>query len=424
MTIPTVSRIPTSGPAIMLVATLISCYVVSQFLRNSIGVIAPNLATELVLSPAEIGLLSSVFFFSFAAVQVPLGMALDRFGARRCLLVGAAITVAGTVVFATAPSPGTLIFGRALMGLGVAGALVAPLAVYAKRFRPERFATLTGLHAGIGTAGTLIATAPLAFATATIGWRNSFLAIAAFTLLTGILIVAVVADDAPAAKSRRETLRESVSGIADVLRPPSLGRLCAMNLVIYSSFALIVGLWGGPYLTHIYGYDLEERGDFLVIPVLTQMIGLIAWGPMDRLMGSHKRPVLLGAGGTALMLAYLALNERLTPFGLVAWFAAFGFLAAFGPVLLAHGKAIFPPHQVGRGLTILNTASMGGTFLFQAISGLVIGQFPTTQDGAYALAGYRWVFGLQAGIILLMCLIYFGSQDPMEERPPDHPSRV
>ena len=91
---------------VVLVGTLIAIYIVSQFLRNSIGVIAPNLAAELGLSPAEIGLLSSVFFFAFAAVQIPLGMALDRFGPRRCMLVCAAITVGGIVLFAWSPSPG------------------------------------------------------------------------------------------------------------------------------------------------------------------------------------------------------------------------------------------------------------------------------------------------------------------------------
>ena len=112
MSIQSAARTAISGAAITLVATLVSIYIVSQFLRNSIGVIAPNLAADLGLSPAEIGLLSSIFFFTFAVVQIPLGMALDRFGPRICLVVGAAITVIGAVVFACAASPGVLIFGR------------------------------------------------------------------------------------------------------------------------------------------------------------------------------------------------------------------------------------------------------------------------------------------------------------------------
>ena len=121
---------------------------------------------------------------------------------------------------------------------------------------------------------------------------------------------------------------------------------------------------------------------------------------------------------TAATLGYLAVVGTLAPAMLVAWFAAFGFLAAYGPVLIAHGKALFPPHQVGRGLTVLNMGSMGGTFLAQAISGFVIGLFPTAPDGAYALDAYRLVFGLQAVLILLACLVYFGSRDPMERRVP------
>ena len=407
----------TTIAAISLVATLVAIYIVSQFLRNSIGVIAPDLAEELGLSPVEIGLLSSVFFFVFAAVQIPAGMALDRFGPRLCLMAGTAVTVLGTVVFALAATPGVLILGRALLGLGTAGSLVAPLAVYARRFPPERFATLTGLQIGIGTIGALLATAPLAYATASIGWRSSFLVVGGMTLLIGLLIAVVIEDGAPhSASNRHETFGESLAGILAVLRTPSVGRLFVMNLVVHSTFALIAGLWGGPYLAHIYGYGLEERGNLLVVPVLTQIVGSVAWGPVDRVMGSHKLPVLVGAVATAATLGYLALAGTLTTPMLLAWFAAFGFLSAYGPLLIAHGKALFPPHQVGRGLTVLNMGSMGGTFLAQTISGYVIGYFPTAADGTYDLTAYRLVFGLQAVFILLACLAYFGARDPAHDR--------
>src|SRR5260370_12910439 len=89
----------------------------------------------------------------------------------------------------------------------------------------------------------------------------------------------------------------------------------------------------------------------------------MVWGPLDRLTGRPKLPVVVGAGATAAALGYLALVGTLTPFMLVAWFAAFGFLSAYVPVLVAHGKALFSPHQVGRGLPVLNMATMGATFL-------------------------------------------------------------
>ena len=405
------SQSATGAAVVALVGTLIAIYCVSQFLRNSIGVIAPNLASELNMSPAEIGLLSSVFFFAFAAMQIPLGMALDRFGPRLCLMTGAAVTVLGAIVFATAPSPSILICGRMLLGIGSSSAYMASLAVYARRFSPERFATLAGLQFGIGTTGTLIATAPLAFSTAAIGWRGSFLLVAAFTFAVGLLIAWVVRDDASAVRARTSRLGESMAGILAVIRTPSVVRLFLMNLVVYSSFALIVGLWGGPYLTHIYGYTLEERGSVLLIPVVAQIIGALVWGPMDRVFNGYKMPVLIGAGGSAACLAYLAAVGSPSEWVLFAWFAIFGFLTAFGPVLVAHGRSLFPLPLVGRGLTILNTGSMTGVFLVQLVSGIVIGFFPTAPDGAYTLDAYRTVFALQAGLMLLACLIYFGSHE-------------
>ena len=416
MRVPSVSRPALSGAAVALVATLISIYIVSQFLRNSIGVIAPDLAAEVGLSAAEIGLLSSTFFFVFAAVQIPVGVALDRFGPRLCLVVGAAITVAGTMVFASATSPGTLGLGRALLGLGTAGSLVASLAVYAQRFPPERFAALTGLQVGIGTVGTLLATAPLAVSAATIGWRASFLVVAAFTSIVALMIAFVLRDDVRR-HSRHETLRESLSGVLAVMRTPSVGRIFVMNLSVYSTFTLIVGLWGGPYLTHIYGYGLEERGNILLVAVLAQIAGSMLWGAMDRVVGNHKLPVLLGAGTSAAALGYLALVGTLDPLPLVLWFAAFGLVSAFAPLLMAHGKALLPLHQVGRGLTVLNMGFMGGAFLAQAVSGFVIGLFPAAPDGAYELAAYRVVFALQALFIVLASLAYFGARDPLQQHP-------
>jgi MFS family permease len=403
-----------SAPGVAAAVALVSIYIVSQFLRNSVGVIAPDLAAEIGLSAAEIGTLSSAFFLSFAAVQIPLGMALDRFGPRRCLLVCTAIAVVGSVMFALAPSPVGLIVARALQGVGASASLVGPLAVYARRFPPERFATLAGLQVGLGTIGTLIATAPLAFSTMVIGWRGSFLVVAAITGVIGlVLAVTVKDDDEEAPHGRPETLAQSASGLLEVLHTPSIGRLFVMNLVVYSSFASIIGLWGAPYLTHVYGYDLEERGSFLLIPVLAQIIGSLLWGPTDRLAGGHKLPVLLGASATTAALAYLAIAGTVAPpAALVAWFAAFGFLCAYGVVLIAHGKALFPLHLVGRALTVLNIGSMGGVFVVQIVSGFVIGLFPTAPDGAYPLDAYRLVFGLQAAFILLGSLIYLGSRDP------------
>jgi MFS family permease len=395
---------------VVLVTALGGIYIVSQFLRNSVGVIAPDLASELDLSAKEVGLLASVFFFSFAAAQIPLGIALDRYGPRLCMLVCAVVAIIGTLMFAFSYSPFWLICARVLMGLGSSCYLMAPLALYAKRYPPDRFATMVGLQMGLGTLGTLLATAPFAFAVAMIGWRLSFVVIAVLVIAATALVAAVV-HESRGDRLAHESLRDSFGGTLQAIRVPSFWSVFALQLASYSSFVVVVGLWGGPYLTHIYGYSLTERGNMLFIAVVAQIIGAFVWGPTDRLLNSYKIPVLTGHLLTAGALGLAAVVGVFPPLLLVLWFIAIGLFPAVVTVLIAHGKSLFPAHLAGRGMTLMNIGTMGGVFVCQTITGFIIDLFPGT-SGGYAINAYRAVFGFQAGFILLACFIYFFSRDP------------
>jgi hypothetical protein len=212
------------------------------------------------------------------------------------------------------------------------------------------------------------------------------------TFVIGSLIVGVLRHGAHATRSRHESLSESLGGIVAVLRTPSVGRLFVINLVVYSTFGLITGLWGGPYLAHIYGSVSRSVAVSCSARCLLRSLDRCCGLPWTAWSGSYRLPVLVGAGMTAASLGYLALVGTLAPLLLAGWFAVFGFVSAFGPLAIAHGKALFAPHQVGRGLTVLNMGTMGDTFLTQAISGIVIELFPTAADGSHDPTAYRAVF--------------------------------
>jgi MFS family permease len=392
---------------VTLVSALAAIYLVSQFLRNSVGVIAPNLAAEIGLTAGEIGLLSSAFFFSFAAAQIPLGIAIDRYGPKRCMLACAGIAFAGTLLFAVATTASGLIAARVLMGLGSSCYLMAPLALYARRFPPERFTVLAGIQIAIGTIGTLFVTAPLALATATIGWRATFLVVAGAVIACAALVAVAVRDDAAdrGYPASGETARESLRGVLEVARMRGFLPLFLMQVVSYSSYVLIVGLWGGPYLTHVYGYGLTTRGDLLMLPAISHIIGVVLWGHAERLFGAYKPLVLTGALATAAALGLLAAVGKPEPVWLAVWLTVFGFLPAYLPVLIAHGRSQLAPHLVGRGMTLLNIGSMGGTFVVQLVSGALIDLFPA-QAGVYPVEAYRVVFAAQALAILGACAAY------------------
>jgi predicted MFS family arabinose efflux permease len=409
------SASPRTEPVIALVTGLIAIYAISQFLRNSIGVIASDLARELDLSAGQIGLLSSTFFFSFAAAQIPVGIAIDRYGPKRTMLGTASLAVAGTLLFALAPSAVALILARVLMGLGCSTFLMAPLAIYARRFPPQRFAALTSLQMGLAGLGTLVATAPLAASSAVIGWRSSFLVVAGVTALVSVTLIWVVPRDRAPALETRETWSETFRGVATAIKTPSFWPVFFTHLTAYSTFATVVGLWAGPWLSDVHGLDISARGNLLLIGAVAQIVGLLLWGMADRLAGGHKLPVLAGGAATVGLLAVAALVP-LTIGGAALWLGAFGLVVAFTPILTAHGKSLFPPALTGRGITLMNIGAIGGTFLSQSATGLLIDLVGRGQDGRYPPEGYQAVFGALALWLLLSLIFYAGANDP-------HPGR-
>ena len=181
---------------ILLVGILCLVYTVSQFLRSSTGVIAPNLAADLGLAPEGLGILSGAFFLSFALAQIPVGILLDRYGARITMICAIGIAILGCFVFALAQGEAGLTLARILMGLGCSAMRMGPLMIYRWWFAPEKFAMLSGLQISIGTLGALMATAPLAYATEMFGWRESFVG-AGFLTLGLAIAMGFVARDTP-----------------------------------------------------------------------------------------------------------------------------------------------------------------------------------------------------------------------------------
>jgi MFS family permease len=121
-------------------------------------------------------------------------------------------------------------------------------------------------------------------------------------------------------------------------------------------------------------------------------------------------PVLLGASASRLALTLLAtLGVMSTPV-LIAVLALLGFSTPMVSVVMAHGRSLVPPHLLGRTITLLNIGTMGGGFLAQFISGVVIGLF-AAPDGVYPLDAYRLVFGLQAAFVIVAMWVYLGSRD-------------
>jgi predicted MFS family arabinose efflux permease len=402
------------GAGIWLVIVLSTAQLVSQFLRSAVSVIGPNLVVELNISAAGLALLSSSFFLAFAIAQIPVGMLIDRFGPRTTMSWSTVLAVAGCGVFAVGQDLNTLVLGRVLMALGCSSFYVAPLAIYSRWFKPKYFSTVVGVQLGLSGLGLLAATAPLAFATATMGWRPSFIIVAALAGLSGLIVLWWVSDDPPGVKTpdhKKENFVESLRGLLAVTRTPSFWPIFAMHLTNYAVIITILGLWGGPYLAHVYDQNLETRGFYLLVLAVASTVSVFLWGPADRLFGNYRTPVLFGSGMTLAMLVWISLAGKMSPGVLLLWFALYGLVTGYPPLLTGQARAMFPPQLVGRGLTLFNLATMGGVFVFQATTGAVI-EFMAPGQTVYPLAAYQAAFAMQAVLLAISIGCYLLAKTP------------
>ena len=381
-----------------LLALLIAITCLSQFYRVSNSVIAPDLVRDLHLSARELGWAGSAFFFALFAVQLPVGLWFDRFGARRTVSVVSLIAVAGAVWTAHAADAGDLIVGRAVMGLGCAASFMSVVFLCARWFEPAKLATaLSWVFAG-SNLGTLAGATPLAWIAATFGWRNGFLGLAAVTLVVAALFYAIVRDRPPQSTlptTHRESLRDVFGGLLQVWRTPGLLPLLAMHFFAYATMLTVLGIWGGPYLFDVYKLDGVARGNVLLAMGVAQTLGILAYGPMDRVLHSRKKVVFGGALISAFFLGALALVAHPPLWLAVVLLVGACFFCAFGTVIVAQGRTLFPDRLGGRAVTTVNLAQCLGLTVLPAVTGYIVDAY-----GATDLA-YRYVFATLAGGLLL-----------------------
>ena len=394
-------------PLILLVATCCFSYVISQFLRNSVGVIAPDLAVEFDIHPSSMGLLSGAFFLAFGCVQMPLGICLDRFGARQTMFLCLAATTFACCMFALAQGFESMLLARILMGLGCSPLLMGPMLLYSRWFSRERFATISGIHLAVGNLGAIGATAPLAFTAATIGWRGAFWGLAVFALLMAWMVQAFIQDAPPGHKPHpKENWRQALNGLKQVLLHPDVCKILPLSLAGYASFITLLGLWFSPYLADVHGFDLEARGDALLLVSLAHAGGILLWSPVDRWANSRKYPVLFGVVASVALMSCLALLPD-PPAGLaIALFFLQGACSAYIPVLMAHGRSIFPDRLTGRAITLFNMGNILGVFLLQSLSGLVLQAFLGSGEAPTPESAYRAIFAFLALLLAAAGVIY------------------
>ena len=308
-----------------------AAYFLSYLYRTVNAVVGPQIADELGLGAGELGLLTSAYFIMFAAVQLPLGLALDRYGPRRVQAVLLLFAAAGAAVFGLGGSMGQLVVGRMLIGLGVAAGLMGALKVINLWFRAEHWPLMNGVLMAAGGLGSLMATAPAQAALGVMSWHSLFFLLSGATLVVAALIWLVVPERAGTAA--QGTLGEQMAAIGRILRTPYFWRLAPLASFQQASFIGIQTLWIGPWLRDVAGQDAATRSTTMLLAAVSMTLGFLSSGVVAGVLARRGVSHFATSTGAIVLflgvLAALAFGGAALPFGPLVWWCAFAFLGTY-----------------------------------------------------------------------------------------------
>lgn len=395
--------------ALSMLLVLYALGFTNLFLRSSLGIMAPSLSRDMQLSPEELSLVASSFFFAYALMQIPGGMLLDRIGARLTLSILLLFTAAGAGMFALAGDASELVLARVMMGIGCAGIFSGAFVVINQWVAPDKLVTQTGVLNSFAALGGLCATAPLAILLTYFDWRQCFWA---FTTAVVVLLIAVITllREPPGQRaSGKETIVDVFSGVARAIRQPGMKRLLVVGIPISIQTALI-GAWGTPYLRDVHGLDEIARGNVMLAMAVTSVFGHSFFGWLARLLNSVKQ-VIVGCSVAILLLTLVLVFVAKPPVVLViAVFAAIGFVAMYPMLAFAHTRGLVPADLVGRGVAVTNMGLMSAIAISQLIFGWIVGLFPIDNGVAPEIA-YRAAFAVLAAMTLFAIIVYAPVRD-------------
>ena len=396
-------------------------YLIAYYHRVAPAVMTQELSREFGLSAAALGNLSAFYFYSYVAVQIPTGLLADRFGPRRVLAAGAALTALGTLLFALAPDVRFAMAGRLAIGAagGVAFVSMLKLASHWMPFR--QFAFVSGVALFMGVLGATIAGAPLRVAVDAFGWRHVMLASAVVAAVAAVAIWLVARDDPSErgyASYHGAGTDRSPASIAAQLRNVLSHRNAWILFLLPGGLSCVplafAGLWGVPWLVSQHGFTTRAAATVCSAMLLTWAVASMVFGPVSQKIGRRK-PVFVGGLLATLLLWSIVVfvplpASLLVPLLLLAAFTGGTFIVTF-----ALARESVPAHLGGTSAGIANMGVMLGGMVMQPLIGFMLDAHweGMVENGAriYGASAWRWGFSLMlAWAALSLVLVAFSRE--------------
>jgi MFS family permease len=387
------------GKFVTIVLPFAAGYFLSYLFRTINALLAPVLAASFDLKAAQLGLMTAVYFLSFAILQIPAGYCLDRYGPRRVQVLLLVVASFGAAIFSLASGLTGLLIGRAMVGAGVAGSLVAGLKAITLAYPQDKRPVVNGAFIMLGTLGAVCATYPAETTLHNIDWRTLFAILAVLCLLCSAAIFRVV-PEMPVG----DTVAIRPVEVLKVYASNDFWRLAPASVMCISTSWAFQGLWAAPWLDDVAHLDRPSVVFGLFMMSVALALSAVSLGVVTgylRKRGIQPRTLL------ALVLALFAAAELhlmldASPATAVSWMVVAG---CGGATVISYSALaeLFPKEISGIANAALNSLHIGGAFVMQLGTGVIVGLW-TPHSGHYPVDAYEFAFGMNIAIQLAALL--------------------
>jgi sugar phosphate permease len=376
----------------------LAVYVLAIFHRSSLGVAGLLAAERFEIAASQLALFTVLQLVVYAAMQVPVGVLLDRFGSRALLLAGLVLMTAGQLAFACATSFPAAVVARGLVGMGDAMVFISVLRLVALWFLVRQSSLVTQLTGQVGQMGAILAAAPLSWALRELGWTRAFGAAAAVGVVA-MVGVAILVKDSPYRSERAELVK--VRALLAQLRGlwGNPGTRLGMWSHFVSQFAINVFtlLWGFPFLVSGQGLSPATAAGLLSIAVVWFMVAgpVIAW--VTQRVPYYRSLIVVGVVlVTALAWAVVLLWPGPAPLPLLVLMIVA--MATGGPASMVGfdlARTFTPATAMGRASGVVNVGGFVAALTTIAAIGIVLDLREPAGMSAYTLADFKIAMSVQ-----------------------------
>ena len=380
-------------------------YFLSYLYRSTNAVLAPYLSSDLNLNAEQLGLITSAYFLTFGLFQLPLGVLLDKYGARKVQSILFLIAAIGAILFSLGNDVWSLVTARGLIGLGVSGALMAAFKAFAVWFPKERLPLLIGLFMSAGGMGAIVASTPLEMALQITDWRGVYLFIGIVTIFVGVLIFFIVPE------KRENSDNEKPLPVLKVLKHIYISyafwRIGPLSGIAGGTGLAILGLWAGPWLSDIGKFNKNEIANILFISTIMMTIGTTSLGIItDYLRKFNISPVAVMGGALFVFIIPLTIiTFGIMPKAIWPW-VILSITSLAATLAYAGLSQHFPTSYAARASTAINLICFLMAFIAQYAIGFIMQLVEPGKQSGYSIKAYQAGFGLFLGL-LIICYIIF-----------------